>query len=105
MAVELGVDSIEHGHDIFPSASEKRDSVLRSLAASKSIWVPTLAAYYTMRSTRDVWDHASASFKAALALNISRVSFIVTPSQAHAAQPVLRTMLSEGISYAITLLP
>ncbi|KAH0837757.1 hypothetical protein J3R83DRAFT_5933 [Lanmaoa asiatica] len=75
--VALGVDSIEHGYDILSRSSIDSDTdantderrILRALAQSKTTWVPTLAAYYTLsQGSGDMgpWARAAAAFKAAL---------------------------------------
>lgn len=72
--VALGVDSIEHGYDILSKAPNTDQNsvrrVLRALAQSRTIWVPTLAAYYTLSQGSSQpgtpWARASEAFKAAL---------------------------------------
>jgi imidazolonepropionase-like amidohydrolase len=69
--LDLGVDSIEHGIEIFDS--DKPDtSIIKKLAAAKETtkWVPTLAAYHTMQGAkiqgRSRWDRARDTFVKAI---------------------------------------
>ena len=60
--IECGVDSIEHGYDM-------SDETLDALAKSPTVWVPTLAAYYTLGSDPNssrspIWETAQRTFKA-----------------------------------------
>ena len=85
--LKLGVDSIEHGYDILaPSSGDDTDAnsessgtrgVLRALGRSKTTWVPTLAAYYTLSQgsgqTR-AWAHAAEAFKAALEEGVENIA-------------------------------
>lgn len=72
--LELGVDSVEHGSEIYSSKE-----VLRMLANPdyhKTVWVPTLAVYYTMAQRgigSDQWEAVKKSFKAALGMGIENV--------------------------------
>jgi imidazolonepropionase-like amidohydrolase len=65
--LDLGVDSIEHGAEIFDS-EDPNISIIRKLSAAKdrTKWIPTLAAYHTMQSTkiqgRSKWDRARDTF-------------------------------------------
>lgn len=65
--LDLGVNSIEHGAEIF--LSEDQDvSLIKKLAAAKerTKWVPTLAAFHTMRDPKGQgmtpWDRAKRTF-------------------------------------------
>lgn len=81
----MGVDSIEHGYDILtrssmdtrtaidtdahPDPADDTRRVLRALTRSKTKWVPTLAAYYTLSQgsgDKGPWVRAAGAFKAAL---------------------------------------
>ncbi|KAF9447853.1 hypothetical protein P691DRAFT_801734 [Macrolepiota fuliginosa MF-IS2] len=65
--VDLGVDSIEHGAEMY--LDEDQDiSVIKRLAAAKqrTKWVPTLAAYHTLWDNKGggktPWDRAKETF-------------------------------------------
>ncbi|KAF8890138.1 hypothetical protein BD779DRAFT_1705744 [Infundibulicybe gibba] len=76
--LELGVDTIEHGADIYSNADE---SVLHMLIDSKkTTWVPTLAAYYTLAErglpgADMIWENAQKAFvKAAVELKMENIA-------------------------------
>ncbi|CAA7264934.1 unnamed protein product [Cyclocybe aegerita] len=72
--LDLGVDSIEHGMQIYdPQTHDK--ALLRKLflARERTTWVPTLSAFYTLASDAQwsggaqvSWERAQATFKEAL---------------------------------------
>lgn len=83
--LELGVDSIEHGTDMFdfpqrlpahhitPSDETKVETIARLFQQSGATWVPTLAAYYTLAGGRsaqagelNAWARGVRTFRAAL---------------------------------------
>ncbi|KAJ7220767.1 hypothetical protein GGX14DRAFT_432003 [Mycena pura] len=70
----LGIDSIEHGSELGASPE-----ILRALASPtcRTVWVPTLAAYYTIaQRTGDngVWETVMRSFAAVLAAGLGTVA-------------------------------
>src|ERR1700761_2068227 len=70
----LGIDSIEHGSELGASPE-----IVRALAspACRTVWVPTLAAYYTIaQRTGDngVWETVMRSFAAVLAAGLGTVA-------------------------------
>ncbi|KAJ7054173.1 hypothetical protein C8F01DRAFT_1164202 [Mycena amicta] len=70
----LGVDSIEHGSEIYTSPD-----VIRTLASPtcRTVWVPTLSAYYSIaKRTGDsvVWETVKRSFQAVLAAGLGNVA-------------------------------
>ncbi|KAJ7097555.1 hypothetical protein C8R44DRAFT_949044 [Mycena epipterygia] len=70
----LGIDSIEHGSELHASAEAV--STLAGPGCS-TVWVPTLAAYYTLaQRTGDpaAWDAARKSFEAVVAAGLGRVA-------------------------------
>ncbi|KAJ7445957.1 hypothetical protein B0H11DRAFT_1879850 [Mycena galericulata] len=72
--LSLGIDSLEHGSELHASPA-----AIRELArpGSRTVWVPTLAAYYALaqRGGGDAaWDAASQSFRAVLAEGLGRVA-------------------------------
>ncbi|KZT51863.1 hypothetical protein CALCODRAFT_487574 [Calocera cornea HHB12733] len=62
VVARLGVDTVEHGY-------EADQEALDAMAKYGTIWVPTLGAYYTMRSAGNdwKWQKAQATFKKGLA--------------------------------------
>ncbi|EIN14315.1 hypothetical protein PUNSTDRAFT_140632 [Punctularia strigosozonata HHB-11173 SS5] len=71
----IGVHSIEHGYNIgsgLTSAALKDE--LRLFAQSKTFWVPTLAAYYTLGQDGGQWEAATATFKAALEVGMDNIA-------------------------------
>lgn len=68
--IDLGVDSVEHGYDI-----RWDDSKCSRLSHSRTTWVPTLSAYYTISQGRGgTWERAASAFKAALAHGMSNIA-------------------------------
>lgn len=59
--LDLGVDTIEHGAEIY-NDQDQNISLIKKLAASKgkTTWVPTLAAYYTLGESR--WEAVKQTF-------------------------------------------
>lgn len=72
----VGVHSIEHGYDMVIDDDAAIDSSLTAHAGT--IWVPTLAAYYTMGrgqgGRQDVWMRAQRTFQRALALGMENIA-------------------------------
>ncbi|KAF7303856.1 Amidohydro-rel domain-containing protein [Mycena indigotica] len=72
--LELGIDSIEHGSELHTSVE-----IINKLASPlcRTVWVPTLAAYYSIaQRTGDssVWDTVKKSFQAVLAAGLGNVA-------------------------------
>ncbi|KAK7023162.1 Amidohydro-rel domain-containing protein [Favolaschia claudopus] len=72
--LELGIDSIEHASDLHTSAD-----VVRTLASPscRTVYVPTLAAYYSLAARGggfDAWEASQASFAAVLAQGLGNVA-------------------------------
>ncbi|KAF8640387.1 hypothetical protein AX17_000057 [Amanita inopinata Kibby_2008] len=72
--LKLGVDTVEHGGEMYKGDD---DSVIREFVSAngKTIWVPTLAAYYTMgegpnasEERKMVWEQCKRSFMQAAVL-------------------------------------
>ncbi|KAF5352795.1 hypothetical protein D9756_006226 [Leucocoprinus leucothites] len=65
--LDVGVDSIEHGPEMYDSESPD-SSIIRKLAAANGTtkWVPTLAAYHTLQTRkaqgRSLWERARDTF-------------------------------------------
>lgn len=63
--LDLGVDTIEHGAEIYDS-EDRNVSVIKKLAAAKgrTKWVPTLAAYHTIGrgQSKARWENAKKTF-------------------------------------------
>ncbi|KAF4573685.1 hypothetical protein EYR36_008203 [Pleurotus pulmonarius] len=85
--LELGIDSIEHGTDMFdfpqrlppavhgttPTDDTKVETIARLFQQSGATWVPTLAAYHTLAGGQsaqagelDAWARGARTFRAAL---------------------------------------
>ncbi|KAF8555087.1 hypothetical protein OG21DRAFT_1597060 [Imleria badia] len=86
--VALGVDSIEHGYDILSRSTDaERTDAHADQSSSKTIWVPTLAAYYTLSQGSSEqggpWACASGAFKAALEEGMENIACGDTGAFAH----------------------
>ena len=79
--LRLGIDSVEHGSEIYNEPTGDL-TLLRRFAKTnrQTIWVPTLAAYYTLFTTSKSeyaekrWATATASFQAALRLDMENIA-------------------------------
>ncbi|KAJ7779147.1 hypothetical protein B0H16DRAFT_806547 [Mycena metata] len=67
--LELGIDSIEHGSELHTSPE-----AIRTLTSPhcRTVWVPTLAAYYSQGGAG--WEAARRSFQAVLAAGLGKVA-------------------------------
>ncbi|CAK5274091.1 unnamed protein product [Mycena citricolor] len=68
----LGVDSLEHGSDIYTSPE-----IIKTLVSPgcKTVWVPTLAAYYSSRERNPAgWEASEQSFRAVLAAGLGNIA-------------------------------
>lgn len=79
--LELGVNSIEHGNELYdPSTGDT--TLLRRLSKANGIttWVPTLAAFYTMSQTtgeelaQKRWELHQDAFQAALRADMENIA-------------------------------
>ncbi|KAF8167255.1 hypothetical protein B0H34DRAFT_644930 [Crassisporium funariophilum] len=78
--LDLGVDSIEHGAEIYDKHDGDKN-LLRKLvkANGTTTWVPTLAAYYTSSlsgasSTKQTWDRCKSTFEEALKSGMENIA-------------------------------
>lgn len=81
MLLRLGIDSIEHGSEIYDEPTGDLTLLRRFAKTSRqTIWVPTLAAFYTTFITSESqyaekrWASAIASFQAALRLDMENIA-------------------------------
>ena len=78
--LDLGVDSIEHGSEIYDIVDENKN-LLRKFVEAKGriIWVPTLSAYYTLSlsgslQSQKIWERCKMSFSEALRIGMENVA-------------------------------
>ncbi|ETW86701.1 hypothetical protein HETIRDRAFT_456627 [Heterobasidion irregulare TC 32-1] len=73
-----GIDSIEHGYDLSSGiAPELLRRTSQKSDNGTAVWVPTLAAYYTLAQNQGdhaVWTRAANSFRAALKAGIDIIA-------------------------------
>ena len=73
-----GIDSIEHGYDLSSGiAPELLRRTSQKSDTGTAVWVPTLAAYYTLAQNQGddaTWTRAANSFRAALKAGIDTIA-------------------------------
>lgn len=71
--LDLGVDTIEHGAEIYDE-HDQNISLIKKLAATKgkTTWVPTLAAYYTLGKAR--WEPVRQTFIKAVSEGVENIA-------------------------------
>ena len=78
--LDLGVDSIEHGSEIYDIADSNKNLLHKFVKADgKTVWVPTLAAYYTMSlsgslQSQERWERCQRSFAEVLRVGMENVA-------------------------------
>ena len=78
--LDLGVDSIEHGSEIYDIADSNKNLLRKFVTANgKTIWVPTLAAYYTQSlsgslQSQEKWERCKMSFSEVLRIGMENVA-------------------------------
>ncbi|PCH34350.1 hypothetical protein WOLCODRAFT_62488 [Wolfiporia cocos MD-104 SS10] len=70
-----GVHSIEHGYDMTSVEAAASEGARDGPKKSETVWVPTLAAYYTLNRGRGgAWDKAADAFKTALQSGVENIA-------------------------------
>ena len=78
--LDLGVDSIEHGSQIYDLANGDKNLLRKFVKANgTTIWVPTLAAYYTLSRSGslhglEMWSKCKKSFSEALKMGMENIA-------------------------------
>ncbi|KAF8799853.1 hypothetical protein BYT27DRAFT_7119399 [Phlegmacium glaucopus] len=78
--LDLGVDSIEHGSEIYDIEDNNKNLLRKFVKANgTTIWVPTLAAYYTTAlsgsaESRKTWERCKMSFSEALRIGMENIA-------------------------------
>lgn len=80
MLLDLEIDSIEHGAEIYDSFTRDK-ALIRKFLRKETTWVPTLAAYYTTNTnaggtgyTKQMWDRCKASFEEVLSSGMEHIA-------------------------------
>lgn len=78
--LDLGVDSIEHGSGIYDIVDGDKNLLRKFVKANgTTIWVPTLAAYYTLSLSgsshgQNMWERCKMSFTEVLKIGMENVA-------------------------------
>jgi len=78
--LDLGVDSIEHGSEIYDLVNGNKNLLRKFVKANgTTIWVPTLAAYYTTSLSgslhgQKMWARCQMSFSEALKMGMENIA-------------------------------
>jgi hypothetical protein len=78
--LDLGVDSIEHGSEIYDILDSNKNLVRKFVKANgTTIWVPTLAVYYTLSlsgsfQSQKRWERCKMSFVEALRIGMENIA-------------------------------
>ena len=78
--LDLGVDSIEHGSEIYDIVDGNKDLLHKFVKTNgTTIWVPTLAAYYTLSlsgslQSREKWERCKTSFTEVLKFGMENIA-------------------------------
>jgi hypothetical protein len=78
--LNLGVDSIEHGSEIYDIVDGNKDLLRKFVKANgTTVWVPTLAVYYTQAlsgslQSRERWERCKTSFSEALRIGMENIA-------------------------------
>lgn len=78
--LDLGVDSIEHGSEIYDIVDSNKNLLHKFVKANgKTFWVPTLAAYFTQSlsgslQSQKKWERCKMSFVEALRIGMENVA-------------------------------
>lgn len=78
--LDLGVDSIEHGSEIYDIMDSSKNLLQKFVNANgTTIWVPTLAAYYTLSLSgslhgQKIWERCKMSFAEVLRIGMENIA-------------------------------
>ena len=78
--LDLGVDSIEHGLGIYDTVEGNKNPLPKFVKANgKTIWVPTLAVYYTLSlsgsfQSQKTWERCKMSFAEVLRIGMENIA-------------------------------
>ena len=78
--LDLGVDSIEHGLEIYDIVDGNKNLLRKFVKANgTTIWVPTLSAYYTQSlsgslRSQEIWERCKMSFSEVLRIGMENIA-------------------------------